>query len=155
MAASSPWISAVTSSCPSTAKACTGRPSTAAAAGPSQSTDMYETRAQPLLSRARYIARLGRHAAAAAALVAASLGMGMAGYVYFEHLTWLDAFVDASMLLGGMGPVHNPQTAGGKLFAGLYALYSGLVFLVTVGVVLAPVMHRALHKFHWAKERAK
>jgi hypothetical protein len=96
-----------------------------------------------------------RHAAFAAAIVLGSLFTGMAGYVYFEHLTWLDAFVDASMLLGGMGPVHNPQTAGGKLFAGLYALYCGLVFLVTVGVVLAPILHRALHKFHWAKERVK
>ena len=116
---------------------------------------MYETRIDPIAPRARFLARMGRHAAFAAAVVLGSLFMGMAGYVYFEHLTWLDAFVDASMLLGGMGPVHNPQTAGGKLFAGLYALYSGLVFLVTVGVVLAPVLHRALHKFHWAKERAK
>ena len=116
---------------------------------------MYETRLQPLATRKLFVTRMVRHAAFALAVVAGSLFMGMSGYVYFEHLTWLDAFVDASMLLGGMGPVHNPQTAGGKLFAGLYALYSGLVFLVTVGVVLAPVLHRALHKFHWAKERAK
>jgi hypothetical protein len=116
---------------------------------------MYETRAEALLPRARFIARLLRHVALAAAVVAGSLAMGMSGYVYFEHLTWLDAFVDASMLLGGMGPVHTPETTGGKLFAGLYALYSGLVFLVTVGVVLAPVLHRALHKFHWTKEAAK
>jgi hypothetical protein len=113
---------------------------------------MYERRSDPVLPRSRFRARLLRHAAAAAALVLGSLSMGMAGYVYFEHLSWLDAFVDASMLLGGMGPVHNPQTAGGKLFAGLYALYSGLVFLVTVGVVLAPILHRALHKFHWTED---
>ena len=116
---------------------------------------MYETRIEPIATRRRFLARMLRHAALAAAVVAGSLFMGMAGYVYFEHLTWLDAFVDAAMLLGGMGPVHNPQTAGGKLFAGLYALYCGLVFLVTVGVVLAPILHRALHKFHWAKERVK
>jgi hypothetical protein len=116
---------------------------------------MYESRAEPLLPRARFIARLLRHAALAAAVVAGSLAMGMAGYVYFESLTWLDAFVDASMLLGGMGPVHAPETTGGKLFAGCYALYAGLVFLVTVGVVLAPVLHRALHKFHWTKDRAQ
>ncbi len=116
---------------------------------------MYETRTQPVVSGARFRARMLRHAAAAAALVLGSLFMGMAGYVYFEHLSWLDAFVDASMLLGGMGPVHNPQTAGGKLFAGLYALYSGLVFLVTVGVVLAPILHRALHKFHWTEDTRK
>jgi hypothetical protein len=116
---------------------------------------MYESRAEALLPRARFIARFARHAAFAAALVAASLGIGMSGYVYFEGLSWLDAFVDASMLLGGMGPVHTPETAGGKLFAGSYALYCGLVFLVTVGVLLAPVLHRALHKFHWTKDAAK
>lgn len=95
---------------------------------------------------------MARHLAAAAAFVAASLFIGMSGYVYFEQLSWLDAFVDAAMLLGGMGPVHTPETPGGKLFAGSYALYCGLVFLVTAGVVLAPVLHRALHKFHWRKD---
>ena len=84
-----------------------------------------------------------------------SLGIGMVGYAYFEHLDWLDAFLNSAMLLGGMGPVNNPETAGGKLFAGLYALYSGLVFLVTVGVVLAPVLHRLMHVFHWNKDLAK
>lgn len=116
---------------------------------------MYETRLQPIATRARFQARMLRHAAFSAVLVAGSLFMGMSGYVYFEHLTWTDAFVDASMLLGGMGPVHNPETTGGKLFAGCYALYSGLVFLVTVGVMLAPILHRALHKFHWTKEKAE
>ena len=95
------------------------------------------------------------HGLAAASLVAVSLGLGMAGYAYFEHLGWLDAFLNSAMLLGGMGPVNNPQTGGGKLFAGLYALYSGLVFLVTVSVVLAPLLHRALHVFHWRKDHAK
>jgi hypothetical protein len=114
---------------------------------------MYETRIDPVASRHLFVGRMLRHAAFAAAIVLGSLFMGMAGYVYFEQLSWLDAFVDASMLLGGMGPVHSPETPGGKLFAGLYALYSGLVFLVTVGVVLAPILHRALHKFHWTKER--
>ncbi len=76
----------------------------------------------------------------------------MAGYHYLEQLPWLDAFLDASMILGGMGPVRPPETPGGKLFAGLYALYSGLVFLVTAGVLLAPVLHRAMHKFHWRKD---
>ncbi len=116
---------------------------------------MYESRAEPVLSRARFVTRMARHLAAALTLVIGSLFIGMSGYVYFEHLTWLDAFVDASMLLGGMGPVHTPQTPGGKLFAGLYALYAGLVFLVTVGVVFAPVLHRALHQFHWTKDIAR
>ena len=95
---------------------------------------------------------MGRHLAAALAFVALSLLIGIAGYHYLEQLPWLDAFLDASMILGGMGPVRPPVTPGGKLFAGLYALYSGLVFLVTAGVLLAPVLHRAMHKFHWQKD---
>jgi hypothetical protein len=72
----------------------------------------------------------------------------MVGYAAFEGLGWLDAFLNASMLLGGMGPVEQPRTTGGKLFAGAYALYSGLVFLVAAGIVLAPVVHRQMHHFH-------
>ncbi|HUQ73939.1 MAG TPA: hypothetical protein VM183_04370 [Burkholderiales bacterium] len=116
---------------------------------------MYEPRGQPPLSRAHFVRRMLRHAASALSLVLLSLAIGMAGYVYFEGLGWLDAFLNSAMLLGGMGPVNNPQTTGGKLFAGLYALYSGLVFLVTVGVVFAPVLHRTLHVFHWKKDVAK
>jgi hypothetical protein len=73
----------------------------------------------------------------------------MAGYMGFEHLSALDAFVEAAMLLGGMGPVHTPVTAPGKLFAGCFALYAGLVFLLGAGVVSAPIVHRVIHKFHW------
>ena len=79
--------------------------------------------------------------------------LGMAGYGYFEHLPWRDAFLNAAMLMGGMGPVDAPQTDGGKLFAGLYALYAGLVFLVAAGLVFAPVVHRVMHKFHWEQDR--
>ena len=82
-------------------------------------------------------------------LVLASLLLGMAGYVYFETLTWTDAFLNAAMLLGGMGPVNLPMTEAGKLFAGVYALYSGMVFLVVAGILGAPVVHRVLHRFHW------
>jgi hypothetical protein len=113
---------------------------------------MYERRSDPIASRARFRARMGRHLAAALAFVVVSLFIGIAGYHYLEQLPWLDAFLDASMILGGMGPVRPPETPGGKLFAGLYALYSGLVFLVTAGVLLAPVLHRAMHKFHWQKD---
>jgi len=81
-----------------------------------------------------------------------SLLIGMIGYHFLEELGWLDSFLNASMILGGMVPVNNPQTGGGKLFAGLYALYSGLVFLVVVGVLFAPVLHRARHLFHWGKD---
>ena len=93
------------------------------------------------------------HFLGAAGLVLVSLLIGIAGYMHYEQLPWRDAFLNAAMLLGGMGPVESPQTAGGKLFAGLYALYAGLVFLVATGVVIAPVVHRLLHKFHWEGEQ--
>lgn len=114
---------------------------------------MYESRKQPLLPRDRFMRRLWGHAAVAVALLVISLLIGMAGYGYFENLPWRDGFLNAAMLLGGMGPVDAPKTDGGKLFAGLYALYSGLVFLVAAGVVLAPILHRLLHKFHWDQDR--
>ncbi len=96
-----------------------------------------------------------RHGGIVALLVAVSLALGMAGYARFEHLGWLDAFLNAAMLLGGMGPVDLPKSAGGKLFAGVFALYSGLVFLIAAGLLLAPVMHRVLHKFHWDADRER
>ena len=110
---------------------------------------MYESRKQKPLPHASFVWRLLRHLAWAVLLVGVSLLSGMAGYVYFEQLTWVDAFVDAAMLLGGMGPVHMPVTTGGKLFAGCYALYAGLVFIVTAALMFTPVLHRLLHKFHW------
>jgi len=92
---------------------------------------------------------VARHAAAAFALVAVSVAIGMAGYEYFEGLAWRDAFLNTAMIAGGMGPVDAPRTNGGKVFAGLYALYSGLVFIATAALLLAPVVHRVMHKFHW------
>ncbi|HXM82998.1 MAG TPA: hypothetical protein VN929_13845 [Burkholderiales bacterium] len=109
---------------------------------------MYEHRRSPLLPARLYYIRLARHAALALAILLVSLGAGMAGYSYFEGLGWRDAFLNSAMLLGGMGPVDAPQTPGGKLFAGFYALYAGLVFLVTGGILLAPIVHRLLHRFH-------
>jgi hypothetical protein len=82
------------------------------------------------------------------ALVAISLAIGIAGYMGFEKLTLVDAFLNASMILSGMGPLHNPATTGGKLFAGFYALYSGLAVLAIAAIVFAPVIHRVLHRFH-------
>jgi hypothetical protein len=114
---------------------------------------VYESRHAPLLPRQLYLRRVIRHAAVGLGLGVLSLGIGMAGYAYYEHLEWRDAFMNAAMLLGGMGPVHNPQTPGGKVFAGLYALYAGLVFLVTVGIVLVPVVHRLIHRFHLQEEK--
>ena len=110
---------------------------------------MYESRRQPPLPHAHFARRLGWHLALALGVLAASLGIGMAGYAAFEQLPWLDAFLNAAMLLGGMGPVDLPRTEAGKLFVGCYALYAGLVFIATAALVLTPVMHRVLHRFHW------
>ena len=110
---------------------------------------MYEPRTEKPLPGRLFVRRLLLHAAAAALIVVASVAIGMAGYMYFEHLAWRDAFLNSAMLLGGMGPVDAPKTDGGKVFAGCFALYAGLVFLISVGVVLVPMMHRLLHRFHW------
>jgi hypothetical protein len=110
---------------------------------------MYEHREEQILPLRAFLRRILRHAGIAGLLVVGSLFIGMLGYASFEHLKWLDAFLNAAMLLGGMGPVETPRTPGGKLFAGLYALYSGMVFLVVASILLAPVVHRFLHRFHW------
>lgn len=113
---------------------------------------MYEPKTQPPLTRIRFALRVLLHAAAALALLVLSLLAGMAGYAHFERLSWLDAFLNSAMLMGGMGPVDPPKTDGGKLFAGLYALYAGLVFLIAAGVIFTPLIHRMLHKFHWDQD---
>jgi hypothetical protein len=112
----------------------------------------YERRHQRPLDRRHFRQRLLRHSAVALALVVFSLVGGMAGYVYFESLSWTDAFLNAAMLLGGMGPVNAPQTEGGKVFAGSYALFAGLVFLIVAGILAAPIVHRILHRFHWEQD---
>ena len=110
---------------------------------------MYESKSRAPLPKASFITRLLLHVFFALGLLAVSLGIGMIGYARFEHLSWIDAFLNSAMLLGGMGPVNPPITSTGKLFAGLYALYAGLVFIVTAALLLTPVAHRLLHKFHW------
>jgi hypothetical protein len=110
---------------------------------------MYESRRDPPIPRAHFVRRLFGHFLVAMAVVAASLLAGMAGYEHFEDLAWRDAFINSAMLLGGMGPVNSPQSDGGKIFAGLFALYAGLVFLIVLAIVLTPVIHRVLHTFHW------
>jgi hypothetical protein len=109
---------------------------------------VYEHRRHTPLPAHSFLGRMLRHFAFAALLLAVSLWVGMLGYEHYEHLAWRDAFLNASMLLGGMGPVNNPVTPAGKLFAGCYALYAGLMFLVTSAIILAPVIHRMLHLFH-------
>ena len=113
---------------------------------------LYEHHSRRPLSRAAFARRMLRHASLALFATLASIAIGMAGYIYFENLPWRDAFLNTAMLMGGMGPVDPPQTDGGKLFAGLYALYAGLVFLLVAGVVVAPILHRILHHFHWAEK---
>ena len=109
---------------------------------------MFEPRRARLLPRRRYYHRLGRGAAIGATIIAMSLVVGMAGYHVFENMSWLDAFVNASMILSGMGPVGELHTNAGKFFAGCYAIFSGVAFLTSIGVVFAPIFHRFIHKFH-------
>jgi len=92
--------------------------------------------------------RVARSVFFALLLLSLSLGVGMWGYHHFEHMPWIDAFVNASMILSGMGPLGELHTTEGKLFAGFYALYSGVAFLVIIAVVLTPILHRAIHKLH-------
>jgi hypothetical protein len=86
-------------------------------------------------------------------IVVIALGIGMTGYHFFEKLPWIDAFVNAAMILSGMGPVATLQTDGGKIFAGCYALFSGLALIAILGIIFAPVVHRSLHKFHLEDRR--
>src|SRR5277367_4898 len=109
---------------------------------------MLEHRTKHLLPRREYYRRVARHAILGFAVIVVSLGIGMIGYHRFENMPWIDAFVNAAMILSGMGPVTELKTDGGKFFAGCYALFSGLAFVVLMGLILAPVIHRALHKFH-------
>jgi len=108
----------------------------------------FEHRAQPVIPPHHFIIRLAYSGIIALALIAISLIVGMLGYRILEGLSWMDAFLNASMLLGGMGPVNIPATFGGKLFAGLYALYCGLAVILVAGIILAPIAHRILHRFH-------
>ena len=110
---------------------------------------IYEGRTHRPLSRRHFAHRMARHFGVALLLVAGSLVIGMAGYMGFEHLAWRDAFLNSAMLIGGMGPVDAPKSDAGKLFAGLYAIYCGLVVIITASVIFAPVLHRMMHKFHW------
>jgi hypothetical protein len=110
---------------------------------------MYESRQHAPLPMRAFATRLAGHLAVAVGLLGASLAIGMAGYMAFENLSVVDAFLNAAMLLGGMGPVNAPVTTAGKLFAGGYALYAGLVFIVIAALIFTPIVHRVLHLFHW------
>ncbi len=109
---------------------------------------MYEHHRKPLISPHHFLMRMLRHMLMAMALTIFALGIGIAGYHYFEDMSWIDATLNAAMILGGMGPVDRLDTDTGKLFASTYALFSGLFFIAITGVVLAPVTHRLLHSLH-------
>ena len=113
---------------------------------------MYEHRTHPLLSRAKFMRRVGRHLLLALFVVSIALGIGVFGYHFIAHLAWIDSLLNASMILGGMGPVDPLKTDCAKLFASFYALFSGLAFVGIVSLLLAPFVHRLLHRFH-AEER--
>ena len=113
---------------------------------------MYESLKQRPLTRQTFAQRLLAHVGIALLLTAVSLAIGMVGYHTLEHLSWIDAFLNAAMLLGGMGPVDPLHSFAGKLFAGLYALYAGLMFIITTGLLIAPLLHRLMHRFHWSEK---
>ncbi len=109
---------------------------------------MFEHSKQPLASRSEFARRMARFIALGLGIMLISLGIGVLGYHFLEGLSWLDSLLNASMLLGGMGPLAPLHTVAGKLFASFYALFAGMVVLVAVGVMVTPVLHRLLHHFH-------
>ena len=115
---------------------------------------MFERHSQPLLARRAFYRRVSRYTGIALLTVGLSWLIGILGYRLFEGMSWIDATLNAAMILGGMGPVDTLHTDAGKLFASFYALFSGIVFLVSVGVLIAPLFHRLLHEFHLEAEDA-
>ena len=109
---------------------------------------MFEHRKEELLPRRLFVKRVINYSLLSFGTIGVSLLIGILGYHFFESLSWIDSLVNASMLLGGMGPVNALHTTAGKIFASLYALFSGMVLLVAVGILIAPVFHRFLHHFH-------
>lgn len=113
---------------------------------------MFENKSDPLLPRAEFVWRMARSCGVAAVILIVSLSVGAAGYHYFCDLPWVDAFLNASMILTGMGPVEPLRTTSAKLFATGYAIYSGVAFLTSMAVLLAPLAHRFIHQFHLEDE---
>src|SRR5487761_87469 len=107
-----------------------------------------ELRGHPVASRRKFLARMGIAIGLWLFLTTAGLAIGIAGYAFFEGMSFVDAFVNAAMILSGMGPLGELKTTGGKVFAGLYAIFSGLIMIIATGFVLAPIFHRVLHRFH-------
>ncbi len=115
----------------------------------------YEHRRERLVPRSVFYRRVAKNGIVALAVVLVSLTIGILGYRLTEGLSWLDALLNASMILGGMGPVAELRTPAGKLFASFYALFSGIAFLSVAGILFAPILHRFLHKFHLESEERR
>jgi hypothetical protein len=113
---------------------------------------MYERKSERVISRRSFFRRLVNHLLVAALMVILVLWIGVSGYHWLAGLSWIDSLLEASMILGGMGPINPLATDTAKLFASTYALFSGLAFIAMMGIILAPVAHRMLHRFH-ADER--
>jgi hypothetical protein len=113
---------------------------------------LYEHRSQPLLPRHLFLRRLLIHLGVALSVLAVCLGIGILGYRFIEHLTWIDSVLNASMILGGMGQISPITTDAGKIFASAYALFSGGVFLAVASILIAPIAHRLLHRLHLDEE---
>jgi hypothetical protein len=110
---------------------------------------MFEHHKEQLASRSVFAKRMVRFGLFAVGIILLSLGIGLLGYHYIIGLPWIDSLLNASMLLGGMGPIYTKfKTTGAMLFASFYALFSGMIFLVVVGVIATPILHRFLHRFH-------
>jgi len=109
---------------------------------------VFEHHKQPLATQAEFARRILRYGLFAAEIILFSLGLGIVGYHYFESLSWIDSLLNASMILGGMGPVNILQTNAGKIFASFYALYSGIILLASIGILATPILHRFMHRFH-------
>jgi len=113
---------------------------------------MYERKEEPLASPQTFARRLALNGLIGLLLLTFSLGIGMLGYHFLEDLSWIDSLLNASMILGGMGPVDPMMTNAGKIFASFYAIYSGVILLASVGILIAPIFHRFLHHFHLAED---
>ena len=109
---------------------------------------VYESYTQPMISRRAFVVRLAKHFLLTLGIMAVWLAVGVAGYAWLGHLKPVDAFMNAAMIAGGMGPVDLMPDDGSKIFAGVYAIVSGVVIIGAAGVVLAPVLHRVLHAVH-------
>ena len=114
---------------------------------------LYEHRTQPLLPRRLFYTRLLKHTAVSISLFTLSLSSGILGYRILEGFSWIDALLNASMILGGMGPVNTLTTVPGKLFASFYAIFSGVVFLVSSSIIITPVAHRIIHRLHLEEDQ--